>query len=140
MVGDVCGHSHYDKSRIKFVMRHNIYNELCNFRKRYGAYKNVFWHNELEHSCHEHIKYMVYHSVCQHAPTILLNGAFECIASHTCDNLISDDEALGILLYDYIGHSKEHTQLIRNANHIAGAIGHIERCCKQEYYLCIRGY
>jgi len=117
-----------------------MYNELCHLRKHYGTHHQVFWHNELEHGCSEHLKYMLFHKICQHAPISMLNGAFECVTSMSYHARISDEIALSRLLYDNIAHSHDHLKLILDANYLAGSIGGTDANGGYEYYICIRGY
>jgi len=121
-------------------MRTHMYNELCHLRKHYGVCRPVFWHNELEYGCNEHLKYMLFHKICQHAPNSMLNGAFECVASFSYHTGVSNETALTKLLYDNIVHSHDHLKLILEADYIAAAIGGADINGGREYYLCIRGY
>ena len=120
-------------------MRHDSYNQICHLRRHYGVYRPIYWHNELEHGCHEHMKYMLFHKICQHAPQSMLNGAFECVGHMTFHEQISEKEAVDRLLFDNIAQSIDHLKLILEAKYIAMSYGCINGD-RYNHYICIRGY
>ena len=121
-------------------MKTHLYNEICQFKKNFGRHEQTFWHNDLEKDCDKHVSYMAYHQICQHAPDIILNGAFECVAYSFYYHNISNEVAINRLLYDNLAHSINHMNLILNSHHFAAAHRKINTDNGAKHYLCIRGY
>jgi uncharacterized protein YkwD len=111
-----------------------IISALNDFRKSNDKNPVFSWDPVENDYCEAHCRYMAWHNHFEHTPEYLLKGKAEAIAmiAYGRDN----EETIRRLIYDVLGTSREHKNIILNFKNLAYGFYAYNNCA----YLTIRGW